>query len=480
MCGIVGIYNQKRGVAPELYFALMFLQHRGKESAGIVTFDSGRVSAHIGMGEVPQVFLPGSLVGLSGRVGIAHTRYSTTGASDVENAQPVRGFFHGQEFFVAHNGNLVNVKELLYESGLKEEDLGRGCSDTRVIAALISRSGRSTFKEAIEETLPKLKGAFNLLFLFEGRLYAVRDPFGFHPLQLGSRHGDFFVASESCVFDQLGGTLVRDIRPGEMVIIDEEGVHSLFFTDRTSLKMDIFEYIYFLRPDSVVEEVEAGLARYWMGRFLADEHPMDVDIISPIPDSGNEAALGYYERMLEKGFRGRFLPWALFRPHTVSRTFIEPVKELRKEYLRLKFNPRPSQLSGMRVATIDDSLVRGTTEEVLCELFSQAGVSELHSLKASPMYLHEDVYGIDTYRVRDELIAKECRGNLERITEELRRRTGLGFPTSLSYLSLDATIRAVLRARRQGSLLGENTFYTAQFTGEYPAGKGDFEKQATA
>jgi amidophosphoribosyltransferase len=480
MCGIVGIYNQKREVAPELYFALMFLQHRGKESAGIVTFDSGRILAHIGMGEVPQVFTLGSLSGLSGRVGIAHTRYSTTGSSDIGNAQPIRGFFHGREFFVGHNGNLVNVKELLKEVDLSEKDLGEGCSDTRVIAALISFSKRSTFEEAILETLVKLKGAFNLIFLFDGKLYAIRDPFGFHPLQLGQRREDFFVASESCVFDQLGGVLVRDIRPGEMLIIDEGGVRPLFFTERTSLKIDIFEYIYFLRPDSVVEGAEAGLARYWMGRFLADEHPMDVDIITPIPDSGNEAALGYYERMREKGFHGRFLPWALFRPHTVSRTFIEPVKELRKEYLRLKFNPRPFQLRGMRVAAVDDSLVRGTTEEVLAGLFSQAGVSELHSLKASPMYLNEDIYGIDTYRVRDELIAKECGGDLERITEELRKRAGLRFPTSLSYLSLGATVRAVLQARQPGSLLNEHTFYAAQFTGEYPAGKGDFEKQATA
>lgn len=478
MCGIAGIYNDKRPVAPDIYVALMALQHRGKESAGIVVSEGERLFAHIGMGEVPQVFLPGSLSSLQGAVGLGHTRYSTTGESDLLNAQPVRGFFHGREFFVAHNGNLINTSELLREANLSGASLGRECSDTRVIAALLSVSKRSTFEEAILEILPKLRGAFNLIFLFGGVLYALRDPFGFHPLQLGEREDGFLVASESCTFDHLGAALVRDIQPGEIVVIDENGPRPFLFTDQTRLKIDIFEYIYFLRPDSVVHGTEAGEARYWMGRFLADEHPVDVDVIIPIPDSGNEAALGYYERMIEKGSRARFLPWALFRPHTVSRTFIEPIAALRKEYLRLKFNPRPSQLRGMRVATVDDSLVRGTTEEFGDELFWSIGVRELHSLKASPVYAHEDIYGIDTYRIARELIGKECEGNVERIAQELRRRTGLVFPTSLGYLSLEATIRAVLRARQRGSDLDEDTFYMAQFTGDYPAGKGDFEKQA--
>ena len=481
MCGVVGIWNWRRPAAADTYVALKALQHRGKESAGITSFDGNSIFSHVGMGEIPQALPPGSLAFLPGKVAIGHTRYSTTGGSSAENAQPVRGFFRGQEFFVGHNGNLINTRELLYETKPHGFRLDAECSDTRVIAALISSSRKREFKEAVAEVLQKLRGAFNLIFLFEGEVVAVRDAFGFHPLQLGEREEGFITASESCVFDHLGAKFVKDIAPGEVIVIDSKGnIESITWDKNGSLHIDIFEYIYFSRPDSVVHGVEAGAARYLMGRFLADEHPVEADVIIPIPDSGNEAALGYYERMLERGSTAKFRPWALFRPHTVSRTFIEPVAALRREYLRLKFNPRPTQLKGLRVAAIDDSMVRGTTEEVLSGLFWAAGVKELYSLKASPVYMHEDIYGIDTYRIKRELIGKECGGDVNKILAELKRRIknhyrGCKLPTYLGYLSLDATIRAVLEAQGNSQELDDNSFYTGPFTGIYPAGKGDFK-----
>lgn len=483
MCGIVGIFNEDRPVAPELYFALMALQHRGKESAGIVTQDRQRSYLRVGMGEVPQVFLPGTIESFRGYIGIGQTRYSTTGESTILNAQPIEGKFRGKKLFAAHNGNLVNTsalrKELTYK-GLDTE-LEEECSDTKIIVALLASSPRRDFQDALLDLLPRLQGSFNLIILSQNKLFAVRDRFGFHPLQLGERPQGSVIASESCVFDLLGARFVKDIQPGEFIVADRNGVRSFMWCDQPQLKIDIFEYIYFLRPDSVVHGVEAGEARYWMGRLLADEHPIfDADLIIPVPDSGNEAALGYYERMLENGFTGKFRPWANFRPHTVGRTFIEPVKDLRKKYLRIKFNPRPRQLQGTRVVMVDDSLVRGITEEVVGELLWEAGVKDLYSLKASPPYLHKDIYGIDTYRIAHELIAPDCKGDIERIRKEIICRRGEpsnNLPTYLGYLSLEATIRAVLRAKQKGSDLTTNTFYTGPFTGVYPAGEGDFAKK---
>ena len=479
MCGIVGVHNAKRPVAGDLYVALMNLQHRGKESAGIATFDGVNMKSHVGMGEVPQAFVPDSLNDLAGKIGIGHTRYSTAGFSSIENAQPIRGLFKGREFFLAHNGNLINSRVLSREAGLSGIKLDSDCSDTRVIAALVSASKKARFEDAVMDVLPILQGSFNLLFIFNGTIIATKDSFGFHPLQVGERGEGYIISSESCVFDHLNAKLIRDISPGEMVIInDKKSPEFITWTENSGLSFDIFEYIYFLRPDSVVHGVEAGEARYRMGQYLADEYPLDVDIVIPIPDSGNEAALGYYERMLEKGAEVQFRPWALFRPHTVSRTFIEPVQAIRREYLKLKFNPRQKQLEGKRVAAIDDSLVRGTTEEFLDVIMHEAGVRELYSLKSSPVYASEDIYGIDTYRIARELIGKECEGDAERVLTELRRRVqtriySCGLPTSLDYLSLDSTIQAVLDSRGKNSDLTEDSFYTGPFTGIYPAGKGD-------
>ncbi len=462
MCGIVGMRDKEKFVASNLYVALLQMQHRGKESAGIVVDCGNELLKISGSGEVPQVFSEESLSDLRGEIGIAQVRYSTFGGTEYSNIPPVQGKFKGFDFFLVHNGNLVNTEELR-----KITKSRPAVSDTKVIADLISLSSASSFEEAIIETIKKLRGGFNLIFIFNKTIYAVRDNFGFHPLQLGIQRENYIIASESCVFDHLGAKFLRDVSPGEFIVLDENGIKSYASGLGSNLKIDIFEYIYFLRPDSVVHGVEAGLARYFMGRALAEEHPILADVIIPIPDSGNEATLGYYEYMVDKGVRMEFRPWALFRPHTVSRTFIEPVQNRREYYLNLKFNPRPLQLKGKSVLMIDDSLVRGNTISKVEKLLKNIGARSVSALIASPMYLFPDFYGIDTYRAKNELIAKKYNGDIRFIKENL----GLEY---LNYLNIQNTIDAVLKARGENSVLTKDNFYTGPFNGEYPAGTGDF------
>ena len=460
MCGIVAVINKEREAVSDLYIALLQMQHRGKESAGIVVFHQETMMYTGGMGEVAQVFSSKQLNMHKGTVGIGHVRYGTHGSGGSCNIQPLKGVFRGSHFYLAHNGNLTNVDELKKIVSTKGD-----VSDTRVIADLLSLSSAPTFEDALRETLPKLRGAFNLIFLIDGCIYAVKDSFGFHPLQLGRRGDDFLVASESCVFDHLGAELVYDIKPGHILVVDTHGYTSHRWATQQKLTFDIFEFIYFLRPDSVTYGVEAGMARYWMGNFLAQEHPMDIDMVIPIADSGNEAAQGYYEGLPQKG-HVKFRPWALFRPHTVSRTFIEPAQETRQHNLNLKFNPRPTLIKGKHVMLVDDSLVRGNTMTKVVGLMYDAGAEKVSAVIASPMYRYPDFYGIDTGRAHHELIAHRQQGNIDAI----REKCGLDY---LGYLPLDLTIKAVLKAGEDtDSELSKDSFYTGPFSGIYPAGKG--------
>lgn len=460
MCGIVGIINQEREVASDLYTALLQMQHRGKEGAGIAVSQQEKIVCQRGTGEVPQVFTSRQLEDCKGRVGLGHLRYGTAGATSSENLQPIKGVFQGQDFYLVHNGNLVNTEELKAMVTVQYD-----ASDTRTVADLVSESQAPTFEQAILETLVKLQGAFNFIFLFGEHIFAVKDAFGFHPMQLGRRGNDFFVASESCVFDHLGGELVRDIDPGEMLVIGKKGVTSYIWTTNTKLAFDILEFIYLLRPDSVIHKVEAGMARYWMGKALAKEHALDADMVVPIADSGNEAALGYWEG-LDKKDQIQFRPWALFRPHTVSRTFIEPIQELRERGVRIKFNPRPAQLKGKSIVLVDDSLIRANTLPKVVQLVRKAGAQKVSAVISSPMYRYPDVYGIDTGRVAQELIASREQENIDAIKEAC----GLDY---LGYLNMESTVQAVLKAgETTGSDLKEGDFYTGHFTGMYPAGQG--------
>jgi len=463
MCGIIGLINQEKKAASDLYIGLLAMQHRGKESACIVTTHGGKLYKEGKMGEVPEAINSQSLDSLVGRMGIAHVRYSTFGLSSLDNIQPIKGEFRGFTFYIAHNGNLVNANALRKITGTN-----LGASDTRLVADLISISSKKDFDDALIDVLVKLEGSFNFVILFDNKVYAVKDRFGFHPLQVGIRDEGHIIASESCVFDMLNASLYKEILPGTIYIIDEKNNVSCFrWFSSPTLKIDIFEYIYFLLPPSIIFGAEAGKARYLMGKFLSQEHPCDADVVVPIPDSGNEAALGYYEGLLGKRHDILFRPWALFRSHIVSRTFIEPVQELRKKYLNLKFDPRFSQLCGKKVVFIDDSIVRGNTAKKITALAKKFGAKKVCFLSSSPMYLFPDFYGIDTYRVRRELIAQRCDGDIERIRQELE-------VDYVGYLSLEKTIKAVLEADGLKDWLREDSFYTGPFTGIYPAGTGDF------
>lgn len=469
MCGLVGVVNQEHPAVDDIYLGLLALQHRGKESAAMSISDQNKTDWLGGRGEAPQAFWEKDLTQYKGSVGMGHVRYSTAGESDNRNIQPIEGNFHGHPFFIAHNGNLVNANELR-----KLTSSNPLCSDTKVVADLLSQSRRSDFETALREVLVQLMGAFNFIVLFNHQLYITKDRCGFHPLQIGQRAGDVIIASESCVFDLLNANFTSDIMPGEFLVIDQQkGIRREYWTQETQLRFDIFEYIYFLRPDSIVHGIEAGEARRTMGFRLGfggkGELTPPYNTIIPTPDSGNEASLGFFKWHDLAGTAVKFDPWANFRAHTVGRTFIEPVHEKRIEFLHFKFNPRPRQLKGRAIALVDDSIVRGSTLVVLSRLLKQAGVKEIHARISSPPYLYPDFYGIDTYRKRNELIASNFNGNISKIAKKI----GVD---SLRYLSLEETIASILAAvpDQAGSPLTADTFYTGPFTGDYPEGKGDF------
>ncbi|HAO81397.1 TPA: hypothetical protein DCQ82_01615 [Candidatus Veblenbacteria bacterium] len=500
MCGIIGIVNQapRHQAAPDLYVGLINMQHRGKQGAGIVTYDGRRYYAEKGPGELAQAFIipssyearqklaqllasqgneeqwthilpPPSVSSMLGNSGIGHTRYGTAGISSHLNLQPIEGSFHGEPFFLAHNGNLVNAKRLRQTARLSD-----GFSDTVVITTILSQSQERNFEQALLGLIRDLEGAFNFMVLYRGFVYAIRDRFGFHPLTIGRREHadgiDNIVASETCALDVLRASRVREVKPGEIVRLEPNGhITTMHFTQDTNIKLDIFEFIYFLRPDSQWYGVEAGQARYQMGRQLALEHPLDVDTIIPIADSGNEAALGYWEGLALRGSRAIFRPWGLFRPHFVSRTFIEPVQSQREQYLRLKFNPRQSQLYNRHIAVVDDSIVRGNTIAATLRLLKEAGVASVSMVVSSPPYRYPDFYGIDTYRIQNELLAQSLNGNTQSVAKSIARRFGL---RKLGYLSLVATLKSV--SQLSDGWLKSKDFYTGPFTGQYPAGLGDF------
>ncbi|MBI1999105.1 MAG: amidophosphoribosyltransferase [Parcubacteria group bacterium] len=464
MCGIIGVANLETCAVPTLFAGLLNMQHRGKESAGVVTHANGSYAERGGMGEVHIALDEKRIENMPGRCGIGHTRYSNAGASSPDNRQPLRGDFRGHGFYLGHNGSVINVKSL---GETLSHPLGPEASDTRTVVALLSNAPQTDFESALIATLARLQGAFNFLILFEDTLYAAKDAFGFHPLQIGTRGGDVIIASESCVFDHVGACFARDIMPGELVTVRNGSITSSQWTAETRLAFDIFEYIYFLRPDSVVHGVEAGAARYHMGRRLAKISPRRVDAVIPVADSGNEAALGYWETMTKFGYDISFRPWALFRPHTTGRTFIEPVQKMREEWIRRKFNPRPSQLRGARVLLIDDSIVRGNTLARAVRTVRAAGASAVFAGIASDQYRYPDFYGIDTYRKKDELIARRFEGDAERIC-------GACGLDGLAYLPHSEVIKAVLDARAPTSILAETCFYDGPFTGRYPAGMGSY------
>jgi amidophosphoribosyltransferase len=442
MCGIVGIFGHPEA-AKLSYLGLYALQHRGQESAGIVTADGDVLTRRSGMGHVAEVFSKDVLEELKGTTAIGHVRYSTAGDSNPANAQPFLLRHHRGPIAVAHNGNLVDgalVREELEAEGA----IFQTTTDTEVLLHLVARSRASDVVDAVVESVRQVRGAFSLLFLVPGRMIVVRDPLGFRPLSLGRVDGAWVVASETCAFDLLGAERVREIERGEVVVVDVAGVHSFKPFGPSRAAACAFEHVYFARPDSDVFGQSVQGVRKRLGAELWKERPASVDLIVPVPDSGTYAALGY------AGASGIPFELGLVRNHYVGRTFIEPSQQIRNFGVRVKLNPVRETLRGRRIALIDDSLVRGTTSKKIVQMCRDAGAAEVHVRISCPPTIGPCYYGIDTPR-RDELIAGA------RSIEAIRKFVG---SDSLEYLSLDGMMRAI------GG--DEGSYCTACWTDRHP------------
>jgi amidophosphoribosyltransferase len=387
MCGVFGVHAPERDVARLAYFGLFSLQHRGQESAGIAVSEHGRLTALRDLGLVTQVFDEQKLHGLQGQVAIGHTRYSTTGSSQWSNAQPLVQHGKARTVALGHNGNLVNegaLRNELHAAGITL----RATSDSEVIAALIAND-EAPLDEAVAHAMQRLEGAYSVVALSEGTLIACRDPHGFRPLVLGHIHGDYVIASETCALDLVGAEFVREIERGEAVLIDGDGVRSVQAVEPAGDgALCIFEFFYLARPDTQLSGIEVHGARVRMGEQLAREAPVDVDLVLPIPDSGTPAAIGF-SRALGVPFSE-----GLIKNRYIARTFIEPDQELRRQGVRLKFNPL-AEVAGKRVAVVDDSIVRGNTTKQIVQMLFDAGAAEVHVRVSAPPVIGQCFYGID-------------------------------------------------------------------------------------
>jgi amidophosphoribosyltransferase len=440
-CGVVGIAAID-GAAELASLALHALQHRGQESAGITASDGHQLRTFKKMGLVADVFDEQTAKDLVGDYAIGHVRYSTSGSSHILNAQPLQVASHRGNISLAHNGNLVNAPDLRREMEA-DGSIFSTTSDSEVILHLLARSRAIACEDALQECLPRIQGAYSLLVMTRDRLIAVRDPHGFRPLCLGRYKDSYVIASESCAFDIIGATYLRDIEPGEMVILGDGELTSRMLGAEDRERCCIFEHVYFSRPDSQVFGSSVETVRRRSGEILGREAPADADLVCAVPDSSNTAALGFA--------RTTKLPFelALIRNHYVGRTFISPAQKVRDMSVRIKFNPVREVVEGKRVVMIDDSIVRGTTMRKLVKLMKIAGAKEVHLRIASPPVTNPCFYGIDT-PVRNELIASSH--TVEEIATYLR-------VDSLHYLSLEG----LMEAAGDG-----NRYCDACFTGNYP------------
>ncbi|MDZ4797337.1 MAG: amidophosphoribosyltransferase [Bryobacteraceae bacterium] len=447
-CGVFAIYGHPEA-SNLAYLGLYALQHRGQESAGISSSDGRDIHTHKAMGHVADIFTPGALAGLPGEMAIGHTRYSATGDTAIRNAQPFSVACNKGKIAVAHNGNITNAQSLRDELEA-EGSIFQASSDTEVVLHLVARSRERDLPGALREALLQLEGAFSLVFLAQNQVIVARDPHGFRPLAIGQlelsggRHAYVF-ASETCAFDLIDAVYMGDVEPGEMVIVGPRGLHRERWAPRGGRRAQcVFEHVYFSRPDSIVFGRSVQESREEMGRMLAREHPIDADLIVPVPDSGVPAALGY---SMESG-----IPFghALIRNHYVGRTFIEPSQAIRDFGVKLKLNPIRRMLEGKRVVLVDDSLVRGTTSRKLVRMVRNAGATEVHLRISCPPTVSPCFYGVDTPSKKELIAANHT-------LDEVRRFV---HADTLGYLSLEALGRAV---RDQG-----NMFCYACYTGQYP------------
>jgi amidophosphoribosyltransferase len=443
-CGVFGVYGPGEEVARLTFFGLYALQHRGQESAGIATADGEDIYLYADMGLVSQVFSEEHLAALPGHIAVGHTRYSTMGSSRIENAQPIRVKSDLGPMAIAHNGNLVNISYLAERLHERGETLTTS-TDSELVARLCATAPGSDWVERLRRTLAVVKGAYSLVVLTPRELIAVRDPYGIRPLCLGRVGGSWVVASESCALDTIGAELLREVQPGEILRIDEHGPRSVPIDGAVPRRaLCLFEFIYFARPDSVIEDTLVYLARERMGERLAEEHPADADLVIGVPDGGIPAAVGY-ARASGLPFREGFI-----KNRYIGRTFIQPDQRLREEGVALKLNALPDVLRGKRVIMVDDSIVRGTTKLQTVAMLRRAGAKEVHVRITAPPMVNPCYLGIDTAR-RDELIASHW--DVPGICRQIGADT-------LGYLSLKGLINAIG--------LPASTFCNACFTGDYP------------
>lgn len=442
-CGVFGIFDHPEA-AKMAYLGLYALQHRGQESAGIAISDGDRLQCERGMGQVADVFRKERLDNLRGTRAIGHVRYSTAGGSQLKNAQPLYVDCHRGEISIAHNGNLVNA-HIIRDELEKEGTIFTTTSDTEVVLHMIAKSRQSRFIDALIDTLGALRGAYSFVMLTKDSIIGARDPWGFRPLCIGKVGGSYILASETCALDLIDADYVRDVRPGEIVIISERGLESRQPFPQQRQHSCIFELVYFSRPDSNVFERNVYNARYAMGRQLAREAPVEADVVVPVPDSGVVAALGY---SAESGIP---IGFGLIRNHYVGRTFIEPKKSIRHFGVKVKLNPVRSVLENKRVVLIDDSIVRGTTSQKIVKMLRASGAREVHCRISCPPTIGPCYYGVDT-PTEEELIAS--RKTIDEIADFI------GVDT-LTYLSLDGLLNATDDA--SGS-----RFCTACYTKKYP------------
>ena len=441
-CGVVGVYGHP-DAANLVYLGLYALQHRGQESAGIAASSNGKMHLEVGMGLVADVFSDVRLKKLPGNIAVGHNRYSTTGVSRVKNAQPCLIEYSGGTMAMGHNGNLVNASEIRKELGVAGA-IFQSTNDSEVIVHLMAQSRRNSFVDRAVAALSQVKGAYSIVLMSENELVAARDPRGFRPLCLGKLDGAYIVASESCVMDLVEAEFIREIEPGELILINQFGVKSFHPFQKASTKQCVFEHIYFSRPDSYLFGHSVYSTRKLMGKALARERPVEADVVVPVPDSGVISAMGYSEEAKIPFQMG------LIRNHYVGRTFIEPQSQIRNFGVKVKLNAVKPVIEGKRVIIIDDSIVRGTTSKKIVRMLREVGAREVHVRISSPPTTHSCFYGIDT-PTKGELIASNM--DIDQTCEYLGA-------DSLNYISLEKMLE----------IFGEqkDDFCAACFDGRYP------------
>jgi amidophosphoribosyltransferase len=453
-CGVIGVFGDPDAAATAA-LGLHALQHRGQEAAGIVSFDGNHFHSHKALGLVGDIFSSVDVIEkLPGMAAVGHVRYSTTGETAMRNIQPLFADFEFGGLTIAHNGNLtnaLNVRQALVKRGC----IFQSTTDTETIIHLIATSHYSTVVDRLVDAMRQLEGAYSLVAITRRKLIGMRDPFGVRPLVLGRRDSAWIIASETCALDIIGAECVRDVEPGEIIIIDETGLRSVKPFTKAPRRFCIFEYIYFARPDSLIDGRNVYEVRKKIGAELARENPVEADMVVPVPDSGVPAAIGF---AAESG-----IPFELgiTRNHYVGRTFIEPTQRIRLLGVRLKHNANTRSLEGKRVILVDDSIVRGTTSVKIVQMVRSAGAAEVHLRISSPPTTHSCFYGIDTPERRELLAAN-------RDLEEMVRYIGVD---SLAYISLDGLYRAVGEEGRAA----RPQYCDACFTGEYPIRLVDHE-----